>query len=409
MTRARIALLFAVSLTTGYVMAPAQVAWDSSNVGNAAGLTDIVMTSITCGYVVGDSGTIAKSTDGGLTWTPQSSGTTRGFESVAFIDSLHGWAAGGNVMRYTTNGGTSWLAPQMIPSLGALSIAFGSLNVGVAVGVGGQIIRTTDGGANWTMVVSSVSASLMGVTYVDSLNAVAVGNNRIFRSTDGGQSWSLAWTPVSVLWDVTTTSEQVIVAVGSKSSRGVVFRSTDRGVQWDSVMAVSSSYLIAVSFCSPDTGFALTWKGGVFRTVDGGSSWDSLTVMPTGAGVSSIAVSSPRTGMISGARGMVYYSSKGFVGVSETPRLPDQPALYQNFPNPFNPSTTIRYALTKSSAVTLTVFNTLGQQIAVLVWGDQQPGCHEVQFDASALSSGAYLYRLKAGSYVQTRKFILLR
>jgi photosystem II stability/assembly factor-like uncharacterized protein len=262
------------------------------------------------------------------------------------------------------------------------------------------------------MVVSSVSASLMGVTYADSLNAVAAGNRVTYRSTDGGQSWSLTWSPAAVLWDVTAASDQVVVAVGNPSSsslRGIVYHSTDCGVQWDSVVVASGAELLAVSFCSPDTGFTLSSKGGIYRTVDGGRAWDSVAAMPLGAGVTSIAASSPRNGAISGNRGMVYYTSKGFVGVSEAPRLPDQPALYQNFPNPFNPSTRIRYALTKSSFVTLTIFNALGQEVALLLHGEEQPGYHEVKFDASTLSSGMYLYRLTAGNFIESRKLLLLR
>ena len=82
-------------------------------------------------------------------------------------------------------------------------------------------------------------------------------------------------------------------------------------------------------------------------------------------------------------------------------------ALGQNYPNPFNPSTTIRYGLPNRSHVTLTVFNTLGQQVAQLVNGDMEAGYHEVKFDASKLASGVYLYRMQAGSYVETRKLLL--
>jgi hypothetical protein len=88
---------------------------------------------------------------------------------------------------------------------------------------------------------------------------------------------------------------------------------------------------------------------------------------------------------------------------------PESPALSQNYPNPFNPSTTIRYGLPERAQVSLLVFNTLGQQVAVLQNGEQEAGYHDVKFDASSLPSGVYFYRLQAGSYVETRKLCLVR
>ena len=84
-------------------------------------------------------------------------------------------------------------------------------------------------------------------------------------------------------------------------------------------------------------------------------------------------------------------------------------SLAQNYPNPFNPSTTIQYALPHRSHVTLTVFNTLGQQVAQLVTSDIDAGYHEIQFNATNLASGVYFYRLQAGSYVETKKLLLVR
>ena len=89
-----------------------------------------------------------------------------------------------------------------------------------------------------------------------------------------------------------------------------------------------------------------------------------------------------------------------------TPRDYD---LAQNFPNPFNPSTVIRYAIPVRSHVLLTVHNLIGQVVATLVNGDQEAGFHEIRFQALSLSSGVYLYRLEAGKYVQTRKLTLIR
>jgi hypothetical protein len=76
---------------------------------------------------------------------------------------------------------------------------------------------------------------------------------------------------------------------------------------------------------------------------------------------------------------------------------------------PFNPSTTIRYGLPERSRVTLTVFNSLGQQVATLVEGEREAGHHDVTFDASHLASGVYLYRLVAGEFVQARKLLLMK
>jgi hypothetical protein len=88
---------------------------------------------------------------------------------------------------------------------------------------------------------------------------------------------------------------------------------------------------------------------------------------------------------------------------------PKQFALYSNYPNPFNPSTTIRFDLAESGEVTLKVFTLLGEEVETLVSRMLSAGEHAVQWNAGNQPAGVYLVRLEAGGFVQTRKMIVLR
>jgi hypothetical protein len=83
--------------------------------------------------------------------------------------------------------------------------------------------------------------------------------------------------------------------------------------------------------------------------------------------------------------------------------------LDQNYPNPFNPSTSIKYSVPESGNIRLSVFNVVGEEVAVLVNGFSQAGSFEVTFDASNLSTGVYLYKLQSANSVQTKKMMLLK
>lgn len=87
----------------------------------------------------------------------------------------------------------------------------------------------------------------------------------------------------------------------------------------------------------------------------------------------------------------------------------DDYTLEQNYPNPFNPATTIGYVLKEKTNTKLILFNSIGEEIAVLVNEEQVKGFHKVDFNASALASGVYFYRLQAGDFIESKKMILLK
>jgi streptogramin lyase len=89
--------------------------------------------------------------------------------------------------------------------------------------------------------------------------------------------------------------------------------------------------------------------------------------------------------------------------------VPDKFELSQNYPNPFNPSTKIKYQIATSNPVSLKIYDVLGNEVATLVNELQSTGNYEVTFDASTLPSGIYIYKLQAGSFIETKKMILLK
>ena len=93
----------------------------------------------------------------------------------------------------------------------------------------------------------------------------------------------------------------------------------------------------------------------------------------------------------------------------ENDKIPNEYTLHQNFPNPFNPSTTISFSIPEEEFVSLKVFNTLGEEITELLNETKSAGNYSVLFNAEELPSGIYFYKIAAGNFFQTRKMMLVK
>lgn len=186
---------------------------------------------------VGDYGTVVRSTDSGKTWVQAEVPVSSLLTAVHFADAQRGWAVGhGGVVLATTDGGVSWSLQQVLADRPVLlSVHFASADRGYAVGAYGSAWRTVDGGRNWTpMAVGSGPDADMHLNHIFSTRGgalfAAAETGLAFRSTDGGATWTSLATGVSgSLWSGLEGVDGEIVLLGMS---GRVLSSRDRGDSW---------------------------------------------------------------------------------------------------------------------------------------------------------------------------------
>jgi photosystem II stability/assembly factor-like uncharacterized protein len=395
------------------------------------------------------------STDNGSRWTPvglQASSVN----SLAATPRAGGGAnlfAGteGSGVFVSTNDGTSWVSK--ISGLTTYKIrAFAVNGPNVFAGtVGGLIFRSTDAGESWTNCggqVDAVSLAVMG-------NKIFAGTwaYGVYLSSDNGGSW------IAASSGLTNNSVHALAVIDTNLFAGTssgVFLSTNKGASWVAATAgLGNAYIHALTstgtnlyagtdgagvFCSTDNG--LTWAtaglpnttvltlltsgtnllagtySGVYVTKNNGGRWDAVNDGLTSPFVLSLTTNGANlfAGTSNGGVWKRPLSEIITFVDGQSPEIPKHFILAQNYPNPFNPSTTISYELPRAASVSLKIFNTLGQEIAVLVNERKDAGFYQVQWNANVLS-GIYFYRIQAGDastgsargFVETKKMILLK
>ncbi|MBC8043844.1 MAG: VCBS repeat-containing protein [Rhizobacter sp.] len=367
---------------------------------------------------VGVGGTILRSADGGESWTQSTSSTSGDLLSVASSD---GNAAKGNAAS-GTNG-------------------FGSA---VAVGVGGTILRSEDQGQTWqttnntgsTATLNSVALSEDFVSAVSKGNsasgtqgfgsAVAVGvGGTILRSDDGGQSWiSVPATESRTLTCIDYSGNSAAKNNAASSTNGfgsavavgvggTILRSDDGGQSWISLSQSLNVYsdLQGVDMVDQNTWYVCGEHGIIYKTTNAGATWRQQASQTTQT-MNAMVILPGGGGAIVGDYGTVFRFGNGSLatgGDQPTSVAPAAFTLSQNYPNPFNPSTTIRYSLPAASDVKLKIYDVLGKEVATLVNERKATGTYTANFNAAQFASGVYFYRLQAGTAVQTKKMLLVK
>jgi hypothetical protein len=141
-------------------------------------------------------------------------------------------------------------------------------------------------------------------------------------------------------------------------------------------------------------------------TTDGLFSWAPTVSQAGSSFVVTVQISD---GTLTALSTVIIFASSTITSVNEYSGIPTEYVLMQNYPNPFNPTTSIRFGLPTESNVRLSVFNILGQEVALLVNQTMSAGYHKVDFDASQLTSGLYFYKVQAENFVQVKKMLLMK
>ena len=386
-----------------------------------------------------------RSTNNGSNWTAVNTGltTTIGVSNLAVI--------GTNLFAdvfLSADNGTSWTASGL--SNYAVS-AFAVSGTIIFAGTYGGMLLSTDNGSSWTTTGLREDAHVL---------ALAVSGTNLFAATNGGTFLSsnngTTWTPVDS-GGFPPTSADALATSGTNIFAGTydgIFLSTNNGASWTAVsnglpqynhhvtaFAVSGSNLFAAisgsgvfittnngtSWTAVNTGlpisflvfalavsgsnlFAGTYSDGVFLSTNNGTSWTGVnTGLPQSASINAFAFSRTNVFAATGY-GVWRRTLSELVSVQHMLSvLPKQFDLTQNYPNPFNPNTTIQFQLPHSSWVSLKMYNTLGQEVALLVDEHKDAGYYQVQWNASKVPSGIYFYRLQAGNFVEVKKMLLVK
>ncbi len=243
------------------------------------------------GWACGRFGTIMHTSDGGLTWNRQASGSTFTLSGICFADPKNGWAVGNaGTILHTGDGGETWEKQESPVNTFHMDVIFFDSQNGLIVSERTNILATKDGGKSWEVQYSDEDYILKAVSFCDVSHGWAVGEaGYTYRTTDGGQTWEkqaglydmdeygdIVSEPT--LFDVVTVDPQTAWVVGIQ---GVVKKTADGGQTWEQVdIGIGQPNLYTVARLGTG-GLVIAGKGLCVVSENGGKAWQKATFEPT--------------------------------------------------------------------------------------------------------------------------------
>ena len=348
-------------------------------------------------YGLSYSGGLYRSTDDGATWIQINiDNKSNEFTSLAAAGTDTLYAGTSRKMLYqSSNKGLLWQpVANPFPDSSVLSYmvvsSSGALYVAACDSPSTTFYRSDNGGRNWTQIGSPFfSPTFYSMTVTKKGSIIARADYHIYTNDSsfiplGDQMPKIA---------ITSPAEGAIWTGGSQQS-----------VNWESVN-VTMGVFIGLSV---DGGLNWEWLNGGSPVPNYGTY--RFTVPNTPSTTCKIRMTTQTDWYYDWFNSGYFTIIRGADAViDQSAEIPKSYALNQNYPNPFNPNTIISYSIPKPKFVSIKIYDVLGREIETLVNEERPGGTYKIQFNGSDLSSGIYYYRMQAGSFVETKKLILLK
>ena len=335
------------------------------------------------------------------------------FRKITFADYNTAIAVSGNVnMMKTTDSGLHWFSvfenagrPKLI------DLHFYNIYKGDYIDVNGNMYRTINGGANWTLRGSSHYIGVTGAFFIDTNTAVHCTDFELtYKTTNAGINWQQipSFMPFAHS-DIIFMNANTGFIVGEFGS---IARSGDGGNSWGNVNSGTETDFNSVYFPSVNKGFITGQFGKILKSTNGGLAWYSQ-ISNTALNLNSVYFTSENTGYIAGNNGLLLKTTTGgelITNIFSETYSPGEFKLFQNYPNPFNPVTNLEFGISNPGFVSLKVYDILGNEIKTLVNEMKPAGSYTIVFDGSNLSSGIYFYSMFInGILYDSKRMILLK